>query len=135
MGVQGGGADADGVMAGGGGFGIQDDHRELTPFPDAGDLLNASFFLEPEVLPVHSSALDSVVGVYAVGAGRSTPCAFAEATDVETADPACGARFGTPSFVCLNCSQPSIFESASQKPTLANRRFESSCRQDNQQQP
>jgi len=41
MGVQGGGADADGVMAGGGGFGIQDDHRELTPFPDAGDLLNA----------------------------------------------------------------------------------------------
>jgi len=43
MGVQGGGADADGVMAGGGGFGIQDDHRERTPFPDAGDLLNVSF--------------------------------------------------------------------------------------------
>ena len=60
MGVQGGGADADGVMAGGGGFGIQDDHRELTTFPDAGDLLNASFFLEPEVLPVHSSAEEYV---------------------------------------------------------------------------
>ena len=43
MGVQGGGADADGVMVGGVGFGIQDDHRELTPFPDAGDLLNAYF--------------------------------------------------------------------------------------------
>jgi len=70
-----------------------------------------------------------------VGASRSTPCAFAEATDVETADPACGTRFGTPSFVCFNCSQPSIFESASQKPTLANRRFEFSCRQDNQHQP
>ena len=52
-------------MAGGGGFGIQDDHRELTPFPDAGDLLNASFFLEPGVSPVHSLALDTVVGVYA----------------------------------------------------------------------
>ena len=65
MGVQGGGADADGVMVGGGGFGIQDDHRELTSFPDAGDLLNAPFFLEPEVLPVHSSALDSVIGWYA----------------------------------------------------------------------
>jgi len=65
MGVQGGGADADGVMAGGGGFGIQDDHRELTPFSNAGDLLNASFFLEPEVSPVHSSALDSVDGVHA----------------------------------------------------------------------
>jgi len=49
IGVQGGGADADGVMAGGGGFRFQDDHRELTPFPDAGDLLNASFFLEPAV--------------------------------------------------------------------------------------
>ena len=35
MGVQGGGGDA-----------IKDDHSELTPFPDAGDLLNAcSFFL------------------------------------------------------------------------------------------
>ena len=45
MGVQGGGADADGVMVGGGGFSIQDDHHEFTPFPDAGDLLNASFFL------------------------------------------------------------------------------------------
>jgi len=67
MGVQDRGADADGVMAGGGGFEIQDDHRDLTPFPDAGDLLNASFFLEPEVSPVHSSALDSVVGVYAEG--------------------------------------------------------------------
>jgi len=33
MGVQGGGADADGVMVGGGGFGIQDDHHELTHFP------------------------------------------------------------------------------------------------------
>jgi len=36
-----------------------------SPFPDAGDLLNASFFLEPGVSPVHSSALDAVVGVYA----------------------------------------------------------------------
>ena len=52
-------------MAGGGGFGIQDDHRELTPFPDVGNLLNASFFLKPEVSPAHSSALDSVVGVHA----------------------------------------------------------------------
>ena len=52
-------------MVGGGDFGIQDDHRELTPFRDVGDLLNASSFLEPEVSPVHSSALDSVVGVYA----------------------------------------------------------------------
>ena len=65
MGVQGGGADADGVMVGGGGFGIQDDDHELTPFPDAGDLLNTSFSLEPEVSPVHSLALDLVVGVYA----------------------------------------------------------------------
>jgi len=65
MGVQGGGADADGVMAGGGGFGIQDDHREFTPFSDAGDLLNAYFFLEPEVSPVHSLALDSIDGVHA----------------------------------------------------------------------
>ena len=46
-------------MAGGGGFGIQDDHRDLTPFPDAGDLLNASFS------PVHFLALHSVVGDYA----------------------------------------------------------------------
>jgi len=44
-------------MVGGGGFGIQDDHRELTFFPDAGDLLNASFFMEPGVSPVHSPAL------------------------------------------------------------------------------
>jgi len=65
MGVQGGGADTDGVMEGGGGFGIQDDHREITPFPDEGDLLNASFFLELEVSPVHSLALDLVVGVHA----------------------------------------------------------------------
>jgi len=65
VGVQGGGADTDRVMVGGGGFGIQDDPRELTLFPDAGDLLNVSFFLEPEVLPVHSLALDSVVGMYA----------------------------------------------------------------------
>jgi len=65
MRVRGGGADAHGVMTGGGGFGIQDDHRELTPFPDAVDLLNASFFLEPGVSPVHSLALDTVVGVYA----------------------------------------------------------------------
>jgi len=64
MGVQGGGADADGVTAGGGGFSIQNDHCELTPFPDAGDLLNVSFFLEPRVSPVHSLALDTVVGVY-----------------------------------------------------------------------
>ena len=41
------------------------DHRELTPFPDAGDLSNASFFLESEVSPVHSLALDLVVDVYA----------------------------------------------------------------------
>jgi len=64
MGVQGGGSDADGVMAGGGVFGIQDDYREFTPFSDAGDLWNASFFLEPEVSPVHSSALDSFDGVH-----------------------------------------------------------------------
>ena len=64
MGVQGGGADADGVMVSGGGFGIQDDHHKLTPFPDAGDLLNLSFFLEPGVSPVHSLALDTVVAIY-----------------------------------------------------------------------
>jgi len=58
---------------------------------------------------------------------RLTPNAIAEATNVETADPACSARFGTPSFVCFDCSQPSIFESASHQPTLANRRFEFSC--------
>ena len=67
----------------------------------------------------------------AVGAGRSTPCAFAEVTNVETADPACSAHFGTPSFVCFDCSQPSIFESASHQPTLANRRFTFSRLHDN----
>jgi len=65
MNFQGGGADADGVMGGGVGLGIQDDHCELTPFPYAGDLLNASFSLELGVSPVHSSVVDSVVGVYA----------------------------------------------------------------------
>ena len=65
LGVQGGGADADGVTVSGGGFGIQDDHGKLTHFPDVGDLLNVSFSLEPEVSRVHSLALDSVVGVYA----------------------------------------------------------------------
>ena len=59
------------------------------------------------------------------------PCTIAEATDVETADPACSARFGNPSFVCFDCSQPSIFESASHQPTLTNRRFKVSCQQDN----
>ena len=72
-----------------------------------------------------------------VGVGRSTPCAIAEATDVKTADPAYSVRFGTPSFVCFDCSQPSVFEyaflhSASQ---LANRRFKLSRQHDNQQQP
>ena len=33
-------------------------------------------------------------------------------TDVDTVDPACSARVGTPSSVCFDCSHPSIFESA-----------------------
>jgi len=70
-----------------------------------------------------------------VSIGQSTPGAFAEAIKVETADPACSACFGTTSFVCFDCSQLSIFESASHRSTLANMRFEFSCRQDNQQQP
>jgi len=65
MGVQSGGADADGVAPGGVGFGIEDDHRELTPFPDVGDLKDASFFLATGVSLVHSLALDTLVGVYA----------------------------------------------------------------------
>ena len=67
----------------------------------------------------------------AVGAGRSTPCAFAEVTNVETADPACSAFCITPSFVCFDYSQLSIFESALHHPTLANKRFKFSSRQDN----
>ena len=35
------------------------------------------------------------------------------ATDVETVDPTCSARFGIPSSVCFDCSHPSIFETAS----------------------
>jgi len=92
MGVQGGGADADRVMAGGGGFGIQDDHRELTPFPDAGDLLNASFFLEPGVSPVHSSALDTVVGVYAEDSVMHVGDADGTVAMVDTDDRAADAK-------------------------------------------
>jgi len=47
-----------------------------------------------------------------------------EMTNVETADPACSARFGTPSFVCFDCSKLSVFESALHQPTLAKRRSE-----------
>jgi len=53
------------VLAGGGGFGNQVDQRELTPGPDVGDFLNTSFFLEPGVLQVQSSASNTDVGVYA----------------------------------------------------------------------
>jgi len=55
-------------------------------------------------------------------AHRSTPCAITEATDVKTADPACSTRFGTPSFVCFDCTQPSIFESAFLHSTLSGAR-------------
>jgi len=57
--------------------------------------------------------------------------------DVKTADPACSARFGTPSFVCFNCSQPSIFESAflHSASQLANSRFEFNRQYNNRQQP
>ena len=41
--------------------------------------------------------------------------------------PPCSACFSTPSFICFDCSQLSIFESALHQPTLANRRFEFSC--------
>ena len=53
------------MLAGGGGFGNQVDQRELTPGPDVGDFLNTSFFLEPGVLQVQSSASNTDVGVYA----------------------------------------------------------------------
>ena len=85
----------------------------------------------PSVLMLLLSGLASCLPT--VGVGRSTPGAIAEATNVETGNPACSACFGTPSFVCFNCSQLSIFEPASHEPTLANRRFEFSCRQDNRQ--
>jgi len=58
MGVQGSRASLEGVLAGGGGFGDQDDQRELTPEPDVGDLLSAFCFLEPGVSQVQSSATD-----------------------------------------------------------------------------
>ena len=44
MGVQGERADAEGLLADGGGFGNQVEQLELTPVPDVGDLLKASFF-------------------------------------------------------------------------------------------
>jgi len=43
---------------------------------------------------------------------RSTPDAIAEVTNVETADPACSACFGTPFFVCFDFPKLSVFESA-----------------------
>ena len=54
---------------------------------------------------------------------------------IETIDPAWSARFCIPSFVCFNCSHPSIFESAFPETAsqLANRRFGFSCQQDNRQ--
>ena len=42
----------------GGGFCDQDDQHKLTPEPDVGDLLSASFFMEPRVSQVQSSAAD-----------------------------------------------------------------------------
>jgi len=47
MGVQGSRASFEGVLAGGGGFSDQDDQHELTPEPDVGDLLSASFSWNP----------------------------------------------------------------------------------------
>jgi len=85
--------------------------------------------------PINTNKTKQHTPQFLVGVGRSTPGAIAEATNVETADHAYSACFGTPSFVCFTCSQPSIFESASHEPTLANRRFEFSCRQDNRQKP
>ena len=55
MGVQGSRASLAGVLAGGVGFGDQDDQRVLTPEPDVGDLFSASFSLEPGVSHVQSS--------------------------------------------------------------------------------
>jgi len=70
-----------------------------------------------------------------LGPANRHPAPSAEVTNVETADPTCSACFGTPSFVCFDCSQLSIFESALHQPTLANRRFKFSCQRDNRQQP
>jgi len=55
-GVLGSQASFEGVLVGGGGFSDQDDQHELTPELDVGDLLSASFFLEPWVSQVQSSA-------------------------------------------------------------------------------
>jgi len=67
MEVEGTRANLEEVLAGEGSFGNQDDpsQRERTPVFDVGDLLNASYFMEIWVSPVHSSTLDTVVGVYA----------------------------------------------------------------------
>ena len=46
-----------------GGFGNQDDQRELTPDPDVGDLLIASFFLEPGGSQVQSLGIDAEIMV------------------------------------------------------------------------
>jgi len=60
MGVQSSRTSLAGVLAGGVGFGDQDDQRALTPEPDVGDLLRASLSLEPGVSQVQSSGIDEL---------------------------------------------------------------------------
>ena len=59
-------------------------------FPDAGDLFNASFFLEPEVSPLYFLALDLVVGMYAqdtvIHVGDADATVAMVDTDDRTAD-------------------------------------------------
>jgi len=80
MGVHGERADAEGVLAGGGGFGNQVDQLELKPVLDVEDLLNASFFLDPGVSQVQSLSPDTDVGAF-------TDDSIMEAGDADTADP------------------------------------------------
>ena len=58
MGIQGSRASLAGVLANEVGFGDQDDQCALTPEPDLGDFLSASFSLEPGVSQVQSSTTD-----------------------------------------------------------------------------
>ena len=92
MGVQGRRDNLEGMLAGGGGFGNQDDQRELTPDPDEGDVLNASFFLEPGVSKVQSLALHTDIGVYADGSVMHVGDADGTGTTVNVGDRATGER-------------------------------------------
>jgi len=92
MGVQGRRDNLEGVLAGVGGFGNQDDQRELTPDPDVGDLLNASFFLEPGVSQVQSLALHTDIGVYADDSVMHVGDADGTGATVDAGDRATGER-------------------------------------------